>query len=141
MRRRRYLATVAGWFGLSTLAGCLNALPGVGDNSPEYPGGSLVIENTAEASFQVAVEVVEEEWPASLRTSVSGGETLVRREFVTASEGDVVTLAAILGGEGEQTTFEFLPAGGEADAPPEVAHLTVQNDVEGSARWIATPGY
>ena len=48
---------------------------------------------------------------------------------------------AVLGGEGEPTTFEFLPAGGEADAPPEVAHLTIQNDVEESARWIATPGH
>lgn len=140
MRRRRYLTTAGGWFGLVQLAGCLDVLPTGARDSPTYPGGTLVVENTSESGLQVAVTIVEDEWSSTLETTVPGEDTVVREEFVTANQGDVVTLAAVIGGDGEPSTFEFLPAGGEGDAPPEVAHLTIQNAVEASATWTATPG-
>ena len=122
------------------LAGCLDALPTGAGDSPTFPGGTLVVENTAESGLQVAVTVVEDEWSSTLETTVPGEDTVVREEFVTANQGDVVTLAAVIGGDGEPTTFAYLPAGGASDAPPEVAHLTIQNAVEASATWTATPG-
>jgi hypothetical protein len=76
-----------------------------------------------------------------LGATVSGGETLIRREFVTAEPGDVVTLTALLGSERNRVDFQFLPAGGaDGDAPPEVACLTFENAVEASATWSATGG-
>jgi hypothetical protein len=80
------------------------------------------------------------EYDASLDTSVTGGETLTRREFVTAESGDVVTLVAQLGSEGDPIEFQFLPAGGDGDSPPEVARLTFENAVEANATWTAISG-
>ena len=141
MQRRRYLGSIGVVLGSASCAGCLGVLPsGNGSGGPEYPGGTLVVENTGDATVDVSVTTSSEEYDASLDASVGGGETLVRREFVTAESGDVVTLAAQLGDEGEPLEFEFLPAGGEGDSPPEVARLTVENAVEASATWTATEG-
>jgi hypothetical protein len=80
-----------------------------------------------------------DQYNASLDTAVAGGETIVRREFVTAEQGDIVTLEALLGETGESLSFQFLPEGSD-DNPPEVAELTFENAVEASASWTATSG-
>lgn len=138
--RRRYLATLGSCLGIASLSGCAGILPTGGDAGPDHPGGTVVVENAGDASIAVSVWVVEDGVDAAIDATVSGGETLVRREFVTADEGEVVTLAARLGDGGNPTTFRFLPAGSEDGTPPEVARLTVENAVEASARWTATRG-
>lgn len=142
MRRRRYLGAIGSVFGSASVAGCTGFVPlGNGSERPEYPGGTLIIENMDETVVNVSVTVTPDEYDSSLDSSVSGGETLIKREFVTAERGDVVTLAALLGNEGDPVTFEFLPAGGDSeDTPPEVARLTFENAVEASATWSATSG-
>lgn len=142
MRRRRFLGTVSAIFGSASVAGCTGLLPfGTESDGPEYPGGTLIIKNTGEAAVNVSVTVSPDEHDTSLDATVSGGETLIRREFITAEAGDIVTLAALLGSEGEPTDFQFLPAGGEdRDVPPEVARLTFENVVEANATWSATGG-
>lgn len=122
-----------------SLAGCAEILPS-GNSDPEYPGGTLVIENTGDNRVRVSVNTKLEQFDAALDTEVAGGETIVRREFVTAELGDIVTLEALLGETGEQIRFQFLPAGGSEDTPPEVAHLTFESAVEASATWTATSG-
>lgn len=140
MNRRRFLAAAGGGLGLAVLSGCTGFLETDGNETPEHPGGTLVVENTGNSSLTVSVWVVEERFSGTLDTTVEGGATVVEREFVTASAGDVVTLAARIGDEGEPTTFEFLPGGGEGDAPPEIARLSVENAVEASATWTASEG-
>ncbi|WP_435075176.1 hypothetical protein [Halorubrum sp. HHNYT27] len=122
-----------------SLAGCAKMLPS-GNTAPEYPGGTLVIENIGDRPVRVSVNTKLEQFDAELDTEVAGGETVVRREFVTAESGDIVTLEALLGETGEQISFQFLPAGGGEDYPPEVAHLTFETAVEASATWTATSG-
>jgi hypothetical protein len=92
-----------------------------------------------DSPVRVSVSTKLDQYDASLDTEVAGGETVVRREFVTADEGDIVTLEAQLGNTGELLRFQFLPAGGE-DSPPEVAQLKFENAVEASATWTATSG-
>ena len=141
MDRRQYVGAMAAVLGSASVAGCAGLLP-VGDNSEssEHPGGTLIVENNGEAAVNVSVTVTPDGYDASLDASVAGGETLVRREFVTAESGDIVTLAARLGGEGEPIEFQYLPAGGNGDSPPEVARLAFENAVEASATWTATRG-
>lgn len=122
-----------------SLAGCAGVLSG-GSSSPEYPGGTLVVENTGDNPVRVSVNTKLDQFDAALDTEVAGGETVVRREFVTAESGDIVTLEALLGETGERIRFQFLPAGGDEDAPPEVAQLTFESAVEASATWTATSG-
>jgi hypothetical protein len=121
-----------------SLSGCLGLFPG-DTRSPEYPGGSLVVENTGTAPVRVSVETKVAQYNATLDTDVPGGEQIVREEFVTADMGDIVTLEARLGETGDWIRFQFLPAGGD-DYAPEVAHLTFENAVEASATWTATSG-
>lgn len=78
-------------------------------------------ENTGDNAVPVSVETRLDQYTAPLDTSVSGGETIVRRELVTAEQGDVVTLIARLGSTGDDIRFQFLLAGGSEDPPPEVA--------------------
>ncbi|WP_302081038.1 hypothetical protein [Salinibaculum rarum] len=138
MQRRQYFRATVGCFGAVSLSGCSGILPG-GNQNPEYPGGTLVVENTGDSPARVSVNTKLDQYDASLDTEVAGGETVVRREFVTADEGDIVTLKAQIGKTGELLRFQFLPAGGE-DSPPEVAQLTFENAVEASATWTATSG-
>jgi len=122
-----------------SFAGCAEMLPS-GQTDPEYLGGTLVVENTGDSPVRVSVETKLEQFDATLDTQVAGGETIVRREFVTAESSDVVTLEALLGQTGEKLRFQFLPAGSGEDTPPEVAHLTFETAVEASATWTATRG-
>ncbi len=139
MQRRRYLATVGTCLAGTALSGCLDRLPGEG-NDPRYPGGTLVVENTGDSVVRVSVTAEPAADDGALDASVAGGETVVRREFVIGEPGDAVTLEARLGSTGDPIAFEFLPAGGEGDAPPEVARLAFENAVEASATWTATAG-
>jgi hypothetical protein len=141
MHRRRFAGAIISVLGSASFAGCtsLNPLENESDR-PNYPGGTLVVENTGTSSVQVSVTADPERDNASLNTTVASGETVVRREFVTAGSGDVVTLTATLGSEGEPIEFQFLPAGGDDDTPPEVARLSFENAVEASATWAATQG-
>jgi len=123
--------------GVVSLTGC-SGIPGSNQN-PEYPGGTLVVENTGDSPVRVSVNTKLDQFEGTLDTEVTGGETVVRREFVTAESGDIVTLEARLGETGELIRFQFLPAGGD-DSPPEVAQLTFENAVEASATWTATSG-
>jgi len=138
VQRRRYLRATAGCLGAVSLAGCAGILP-TGDQGPEYPGGTLLVENTGDSSVPVSVQTKLDQYDASLHTEVAAGETTVRRAFVTAEQGDIVTLEARLGETGDRMRFQFLPAGGD-DSPPEVARLTFENAVEASATWTATSG-
>lgn len=136
MHRRRFLTT-AGSSSAVALAGCLSFPRG--DSAPEYPRGSLYVYNTSQSAITVAVETVGHDPPASVETTVPAGEHVVEREFVTADPGETVTLTARIGETGE-TTFEFLPAGGESGDSPEYARLTIRNAVEESAEWSARQG-
>jgi hypothetical protein len=138
MQRRRYLRAIGGWLGAVSVAGCTGLLPG-SNQEPEYPGGTLVIENRGNNAVPVSVETKLDEYDGSLDTEVAAGATVVRREFVTAEQGEIVMLIAQLGSTGDDIRFQFLPAGG-ADTPPEVAQLTFENAVEASATWTATRG-
>lgn len=138
LNRRRFLTTSGCYLGISSLSGCAGLLSN-GSDGLDYPSGTVIVENTDDTSLAVSITVVEDEYDAEINGTVSGGETLVRREFVTADDGDVVTLAAKLGDSGDATRFQFLPAGKD-DAPSEVARLTVKNAVEASATWTATKG-
>lgn len=137
MQRRHYLTAVAAGVA-GGVAGCIDRLPG-GTDGPAYPGGTLVVENTGDATVGVTVTASPEAFQASLDTDVEGGATVVRRAFVTGEPGDIATLSARLGETGDPLSFQFLPAG-SADAPPEVARLTFENAVEASATWTATRG-
>jgi hypothetical protein len=139
MWRREYIRATISCIGVVSVAGCSGILPG-GDQNPAYPGGTLVVENTGDNPVHISVNTKLEQYDASLDTEVDGGETIVRREFVTADNGDIVTLEARLGETGDPLRFQFLPAGGDEDAPPEVAQLTFENAVEASATWTATRG-
>jgi hypothetical protein len=110
------------------------------DPNPAYPGGTIVLENTGNNSVPVSEASKLGQYTVSLDTSVAGGETVVRREFVTAEQGDIVTLIAQLGQTGGEIRFQFLPAGGGGEARPEVACLTFENAVEAGATWTATSG-
>lgn len=138
MDRRRYLYALGGCLGAASLSGCTGIVDE--DPNPAYPGGTIVLENTGNNSVPVSVATKLGQYTASLDTSVAGGETVVRREFVTAEQGDIVTLIAQLGQTGDEIRFQFLPAGGGDDAPPEVARLTFENAVEAGATWTATSG-
>lgn len=139
MHRRQYLSAIGGCLGAASLSGCTGRLVG-DDPTPTYPGGTLVLENTGTNAVPVSVATKQDQYTASLDTSVAGGETVVRREFVTAEQGDIITLIAQLGQTGEGIRFQFLPAGGSDDSSPEVARLTFENPVEASATWTATGG-
>lgn len=139
MQRRRYLRAVGGCFGALSLSGCTEMLPG-GEQGPEYPGGTLIAENTGDSAVRVSIQTKSDQYDAALDAEVAAGETAVRREFVTADRGDIVTLEARLGETGDRLRFQFLPAGGGDDSPPEVAQLTFENAVEASATWTATNG-
>lgn len=138
MQRRRYLRAIGGGLGTVSVSGCTEILPG-GNQEPEYPGGTLLLENTGNNAVSVSVETKLDQYDASLDTEVAAGTTVVRREFVTANQGEIVTLVAQLGSTGEEIRFQFLPAGGE-DSPPEVAQLTFENAVEANATWTSTEG-
>jgi hypothetical protein len=141
MERRQYVGAMSAILGSASIAGCAGFVPvGNESESPEYPGGTLVVENTGETAVNVSVTVASEGYDASLGAAVAGGETLVRREFVSAESGDIVTLVARLGSEGEPIEFQYLPAGGDVDSPSEVARLTFENAVEASATWSAIRG-
>ncbi|WP_390293438.1 hypothetical protein [Haloarchaeobius litoreus] len=90
--------------------------------------------------MRVSIQTKSDQYDAALDAEVAAGETAVRREFVTADRGDIVTLEARLGETGDRLRFQFLPAGGGDDSPPEVAQLTFENAVEVSATWTATNG-
>lgn len=139
MQRRRYLRATGGCFGVVALYGCAEILS-TGDQDPDYPGRSLGVENAGDTPVRVAVNTKLDQYAASLDANVAGGEVIVRREFVTAEQGEIVTLVAQLGETGDRLRFQFLPAGGGDESPPEVAHLTVENAVEASATWAATSG-
>ncbi|MFT4920843.1 MAG: hypothetical protein ACI8XM_000034 [Haloarculaceae archaeon] len=136
MHRRRFLTAVGGTTAVA-VSGCLSFPRG--DSAPEYPRGSLYVYNTSQSSITVAVETVDHDPPASVETTVTAGEHIVEREFVTADPGTTVTLAARIGETGE-TTFEFLPAGDDSGDSPEYARLTIRNAVEESAEWSARKG-
>lgn len=138
MDRRQYLYALGGCLGAASLSGCTGIVGE--DSNPAYPGGTIVVENTGNSSVPVSVATKLDQYTASLDISVAGGETVVRREFVTAEQGDIVTLIAQLGQTGDEIRFQFLPAGGGDDAPPEVARLTFENAVEAGATWTATSG-
>lgn len=138
MRRRRLLRGVGGGLVAVSLAGCASPLFG-DEQAPEYPGGTLVVRNTGDNSVQVSVRTKLDRYDASLDTVVGGGDTLVRQEFVTAEQGAIVTLEAVLGETGTPIRFQFLPEGSDEN-PPEVAELTFENPVEASASWTATRG-
>ena len=139
MRRRRYIRAAGGCFGAVALSGCAEVLPS-GDQDPEYPGGTLIVENTGDNPVRVAVTTKSDQYDASLDTDIAGGEVIVRREFVTAEQGKIVTLEAQVAETGDRISFQFLPAGGGDEYPPEVARLTFENAVEASATWTATTG-
>lgn len=139
MQRRRYLRAAGGCLGAVSLSDCTGVLSG-GDQSPEYPGGPLLVENTGDSSVLVSVQPKLAQYDASLDAGVAPGETAVRRAFVTAERGDVVTFEARLGETGELIRVQFLPAGGDDGSPPEVARLTFEDAVEASATWTATSG-
>lgn len=141
MDRRQYIGAITAALGSTSVAGCAGLLPfGNESGTPEYPGGTVLVENMGETAVNVSVTVTQAKYDASIDASVSAGETLTRREFVTADPGDVVTLTAQLGSEGGPTEFQFLPAGGDGDSPPEVARLTFENAVEAGATWTAVGG-
>lgn len=142
MHRRRFVTTLGSCLGLVSLSGCTGVLPlsNQNDENPEFPGGTLVVENTGDNALDVSVSVAEEHISASFSDTVPPGERVVERAFITASAGEAVTLTAQIDGDGEPTTFEFLPNGGEDNAPPEVAHLAIETPVEESATWTATRG-
>jgi len=138
MQRRQLLRGAGGCLAAVSLAGCAGALSS-GDRDPEYPGGTLLVTNTGDDAVPVSVRTKLDTYDASLDTAVPGGETVVRREFVSARQGDIVTLEALLGETGERLRFQFLPEGSD-DNPPQVAELTFENAVEASASWAATGG-
>jgi hypothetical protein len=138
MNRRRFLYAIGWCLGTAALSGCAGIVGE--DPNATYPGGTVVLENTGNDPVSVSVATESDQYTASLDTSVAAGETVVRREFVTAERGDVVTLVAQLGQTGDEILFQFLPAGGGDDAPPEVARLTFENAVEAGASWTATSG-
>jgi hypothetical protein len=140
MHRRGVLAGLGGVLGVVPVAGGTGVDAPNSTDTPGYPGGTLVVDNAGSSALQVSVTTPAENRSASLDTTVEPGATTVRHAFVTAADGEVVTLAAQIGGDGDPTTFEFLPAGGEDGTPPEVARLTIQNAVEASAAWAATTG-
>jgi len=137
--RRQFLAAVGGTISIVSVSGCLGVLPS-SETDSRYPGGTVVIENNSHQSLTVSIMIVEDEYDAAIETSVPAGETQVRRKFVDADAGEVITLAARLGDSGDPATFNFFPAGGENNARPEIARLTVQNAVEASAQWTAERG-
>ncbi|MEF8830898.1 MAG: hypothetical protein V5A23_05105 [Halobacteriales archaeon] len=141
MNRRTYLASIGGTVGAAATAGCAGFLPTGKGDEPSYPGGTLVVENEGDDTVRGSVTAVGPERSATFENAVPAGERSVERSFVTASAGDVVTLSATLGDGGDPKPFRFLPAGGDGDAPPEVARLVVENAVEASATWTATEGY
>jgi hypothetical protein len=138
MDRRRYLCGLGGCFVAASLSGC-TGIAGE-DSGPTYQGGTIVLENTGNDPVPVSVATKSDQYTASLDTSVAGGETVVCREFVAAEPEEIVTLIAQLGQTGDEIRFQFLPAGGGDDAPPEVARLTFENAVEAGATWTATSG-
>ncbi|WP_348609649.1 hypothetical protein [Halobaculum rarum] len=141
MDRRQYVGGMSAVLGSASLAGCAGLLPsGNESENPEYPGGTLLVENKGETAVNVSVTVSTGKYDAALDASVASGETVVRREFITAERGDIVTLAAQLGTEGEPIEFQYLPAGSDDDSSPEVARLTFENPVETSATWTAIRG-
>lgn len=139
MHRRKYITALGGSLALVSLSGCAGILPTSSDDDPEHPGGTLVVENTADSALGVTVSIVQRDDSPQVETDVPAGETVTEREFISAPEGEVVTLSAVIGDDGDPTTFDFLPGGGE-DAPPEVAQLSIENSVEESATWTARPG-
>lgn len=129
MNRRRFLAGGVGVSG-TILGGC--SFPR-GDSAPEYPGGTLWLYNSYRSDVKVTVTTVDHTPKATAETIVPAGETLIRREFVTAEPGESATLASRVN-DGDHLTFEFLPAGTD-DATPEYARLNIETPV--SASWSA----
>lgn len=136
MQRRQYLRTIGGCLGAVSVCGCTGILPG-SNPEPEYPGGTLVVKNIGNNAVPVSVETKLDQYDALFNTEVAAETTVVRREFVTANQGEIITLVAQLGSTGDEIRFQFLPAGGE-DTPSEVAQLTFENAVEASATWTGT---
>lgn len=104
-----------------------------GSSAPEYPGGTLWIYNSYRSDVEIVATTVNHAPEASVETTVPAGESLIRREFVTAESGEAVTLAAHVDG-GDRLTIEFLPAG-TSDASAEYARLDINTPV--SASWSA----
>lgn len=120
MNRRRFLSGSMG-LGATMLDGC--NFPR-GDSAPEYPGGTLWIYNSYRSDVEVAVRTVHRSPERAIETTVPASETLIRREFVTADPGEIVTLAARVA-DNDRHAFTFLPAGSD-DAGPEYARLDIE---------------
>lgn len=106
------------------------------DSASEYLGWALMINNSYHSALKIAVKTAHRSLETAVETTVPAGETLLRREFVAAEPGEIVTLAARVKGN-DRYAFTSLSAG-SGDAAPEYAHLNIKTPV--SVRWSARPG-
>jgi outer membrane protein assembly factor BamB len=131
---------VVGGIGLAILpvplTGCLG-----GTGSPEHPGGTVVVENQADANSGAWFKPADDsKQPESM--TVAPGESKSVEEYVTAPEGEAVSLVGRLGEFGTEAankTVEIYPRG-SSGTPPQVARMTITNAVAGEWEWSTEPG-
>lgn len=133
--RREVIGVGLGVFSLS-LTGCLGS-----GGSAGYPGGSVVVENQADANSGAWFKPADDSKQPEVMT-VAPGEAKVVEKYVTSPEGEAVTLVGRLsefGTEADNKRIEIYPSGG-GGTPPQVARMTITNSVAGEWEWSTEPG-
>jgi hypothetical protein len=132
-RRDYLLATTT--VGATVLAGCSG-----GGSDPEYPGGTVVLDNQSDGPERFHVAVATGADAAPLAVDLDGGQREVHEGYVSTSEGTAVTLEGWFGivEEGIETV-EFYPSGGGGDGP-QVAHMVLTNAVSVEWHWETAAG-
>lgn len=136
--RRQFLAAVGASAAVAT-AGCTGPFGQRNDSvpGPEYPPGTLWVYNTTKSAISVTVETAEHSPAAAVEMTVPSGETAIRREFVSASPGTMVTLRARVASFAEDwLSFSFAPGGSASGdgTPPQYARLHVPGE-DGEVGW------
>ena len=116
--------------------GCLG-----GGSSPGHPGGSVIVENEADANSEAWFKPADDSKQPEVMT-VAPGEQRVAERYVSAPEGEAVTLVGRLGEfgtEADNKRVEIYPSGG-GGTQPQVARMVITNSVAGEWEWSTEPG-
>ncbi|MDZ7689056.1 MAG: hypothetical protein U5J64_10155 [Halobacteriales archaeon] len=130
---------VVGGIGVSLLSLPLTGC--IGGSSAEYPGGTVIVESRADATSEMWFKPADDSEEPEVVT-VEMGETEVVEEYVSAPEGEPVTLVGRMGQYGyedDNQQVELYPGGGEG-TPPQVARMTITDSVAGVWEWRTEPG-
>ena len=136
LSRREVIGGIGvGLFSFS-LTGCLG-----GGGSADYTGGSVIVENRADATSEAWFKPADDSKQPEVVT-VEPGETKVVEGYVSAPEGEAVMVVARMGEYGRESDnkeVEIYPRGSGSN-PPQVARMIITDSVAGDWEWSTESG-